>query len=200
MQRTATALAAALLLGMACAAHAQLTPGTINLRYNQQVSNGPAGSCGCFGLEGFAADAGWRFNAPGLGKHVGLGAAADLSVVHTGSEGSAPYGLTLTTLTAGPRFDLRRSGRLKPFAQALFGFAHGSDSAFPQGNVLKGSANSFAFDIGAGSDYSLRNRVSLRVLQLDYLRTGFSNGSTNWQNNLRIGVGLTLHLRETAKH
>jgi len=194
MQTTAIALAAALFFGTVCAGHAQLTPGAIDLRYNQQISNGPAGACGCFALEGFAADAAWRFDALRLGRHIGLGIAADLSVAHTGNEGSAPYGLTLTTLAAGPRFHLP-GHRIKPFAQALFGFAHGSGSAFPQGNGFIDSANSFALDIGGGADYAVHPRLSVRLLQLDYLRTGLPNGSTNWQNNLRIGVGLTLHLR-----
>ena len=90
--------------------------------------------------------------------------------------------------------------RLKPFAQALFGFAHGSDSAFPQRSALEDSANSFALDIGGGADYGLRKRFSTRVLQLDYLRSGLPNGSTNWQNNLRIGAGLTLRLQDSPRH
>lgn len=198
MQRTTTALAA-LFLAMTCAVHAQWIPGSVNLRYNEQISNGPAGSCGCFGLEGFAADAGWKFNALGFGKHAGLGLAADLSVVHTGNEGNAPYGLTLITLTAGPRFHLPGTRKLRPFAQVLFGFAHGSDSAFPQGNALNDSANSFALDAGGAADYDVSKRLSVRVLQLDYLRTGLPNGNTNWQNNLRIGVGLTLRLQDPVR-
>lgn len=200
MHRTATAFAAALFIATTCAARAQWAPSTVNLRYNEQISNGSAGSCGCFGLEGFAADAGWKFNAVSFGRHAGLGVAADLSVVHTGNEGDAPYGLTLSTLTAGPRFYLPGNRRLRSFAQVLVGFAHGSDSAFPQGNILDGSANSFALDIGGAADYDLHNRFSVRILQLDYLRTGLPNGNTNWQSNLRIGVGLTLRLQNTAKH
>lgn len=199
MQKAAIASAAVLLLCTAWSAQAQAAPATINLRYSEQISNGPAGSCGCFGLQGTAADAGWRFNALSFGKNAGMGLAADFGIVHTGSDGGAPYGLTLTTLTAGPRFNLA-AHRLEPFAQALFGFAHGSGSAFPQGNKLDASASSFAFDIGGAADYRLRQGLAVRLFQLDYLRTGLPNSSTNWQNNLRIGVGFTLRLEGAAKY
>jgi hypothetical protein len=46
----------------------------------------------------------------------------------------------------------------------------------------------------------LRNRLSVRVLQLDYLRTTLPNSGTDWQNNLRIGVGLTLRFEGSGRH
>jgi opacity protein-like surface antigen len=83
--------------------------------------------------------------------------------------------------------------KAQPFAQALFGLAHGSGSEFPHsGNGLTTSANSFAFDLGAGADFPVNKRLSVRILQLDYLRTALPNNSNNWQNNLRISAGLTL--------
>jgi len=58
---------------------------------------------------------------------------------------------------------------------------------------LVSSANSFALNLGAGADYSLNKSISVRILQLDYLHTELPNNTSNWQNNLRIGAGLTLH-------
>jgi hypothetical protein len=40
----------------------------------------------------------------------------------------------------------------------------------------------------------MNKRLSLRVLQLDYSRTSLPNNTTNWQNNLRIGAGITLRV------
>jgi outer membrane immunogenic protein len=199
MLKIAIAIAAVLLLWTSCDVQAQSPLATVNLRFSEQISNGPAGSCGCFGMEGFAADTGWRLKALSLGKNAGVGAAVDLGVVHTGSVDNAPYGLTLTTVTGGPRLNLP-GHRLQTFAQALFGFAHGSGSAFPQGNNLVDSANSFALDVGGGADYILQNRFALRVLQLDYLRTDLPNGNTDWQNSLRISAGVTIRFRGTAKY
>jgi hypothetical protein len=192
MQKIAFSLVALLCLALASAAHSQAMPRTVNFRFSEQVSNAPAGTCGCFGLEGAAGDLAWNLKQLG-GKHgAALGLAADVGVEHTGSVNGANYGLTLTTLAAGPRFMLP-GHKLQPFAQALFGFAHGSGSSFPQNNALVSSANSFALDLGAAADYSLDKRFSVRLLQLDYLRTSLPNITTNWQNNLRIGAGVTLH-------
>lgn len=192
MQKWSITTVALLSLGLASAARSQVIPGSVNVRYSQQVSNTPpGGGCGCFTLEGAAADADWGHTGPG----AGLSLAADVGVEHTGSVGSAPYGLTLTTLTAGPRFWLP-GDRLRIFGQVLLGFAHGSNSEFPENNTLVPSANSFALDLGGGADRSINHRFSVRLLQLDYLRTSLPNTSSNWQNNLRIGIGLTLHFSQ----
>lgn len=167
-------------------------PQTLNLRYSAQISNSPAGSCGCFTMSGFAADANWPLLK--AGSSVALGIAADVAVQHTGSLGNANYGLTLTTLAAGPRiaFPIQRVGF---FGQSLFGFAHGSNSGFPQGNSLVPSASSFALDFGGAVDYPINTRLSWRIAQLDYVRTELPNATNNWQNNMRVGAGLTFHLR-----
>ena len=192
MQKCSMTAIALLSLALASLARAQAVPGTVNVRFSEQISNAPAGNCGCFGLEGAAADADWRLTALGAARGMSLSLAADVGVEHTDAVTDAPYGLTLTTFTAGPRLWLPRR-KVHIFGQALFGFAHGSNSEFPQNNALVPSANSFALDLGGGADYPIGDRFSVRVLQLDYLRTSLPNNSTDWQNNLRIGAGVTLH-------
>jgi peptidoglycan-associated lipoprotein len=178
-----------LCLALTAAAQAQILPRYAGLRYSEEISNAPAGGCGCFTLQGAAADAYWNIGHIGSALHLGL--AADAGVENTGSVNGAGHGLTLSTFTAGPRFRLP-VGKTHAFVQALFGLAHGSGSDFPSGNVFIHSANSFALDLGAGADYPLNKSISVRILQLDYLRTTLPNNSNNWQNNLRIAAGLTL--------
>lgn len=191
MQKACNILAAFLFLTLTSAAQAQWLPSQAGLRYSAQISNGPAGDCGCFTLQGAAADLYWNLG-PAKAR-LGVGIAFDAGVEHTGDVNGAGYGLTLSTFTAGPRFKLPL-GKTQSFAQAMFGVAHGSGSNFPQSNnTLVNSANSFALDVGAGADYPINRRLSLRLLQLDYLRTALPNNSTNWQNNLRIAAGLTFH-------
>lgn len=198
MRKIALTFVALLCVASACGAYAQVVPGSVNLRFSEQVSNAAPGNCGCFGLEGVAGDAAWSLMSLG-GKHgMALNAAADLGVVHTSQVSGGDYGLTLTTFAAGPRLRLP-GNRLQPFAQALFGLAHGSGSQFPSGNTLVASATSFALDLGAGADYSLNSRLSIRALQLDYLRTSLPNVFSGWQNNLRIGVGVTVRFGAAAK-
>jgi opacity protein-like surface antigen len=193
MQKVRNALGAFLCLVLASVAQSQSLPKDVGVRYSEQVSNGPAGACGCFALEGAAGDFYWVVQHYKEGKPLYLGFVADVGVEHTGDVNGAGYGLTLTTVTAGPRAVVRPIGKVRPFAQVLIGMAHGSGSQFPQNGSLAPSATSFALNLGAGADYSLNKRISVRFLQLDYLRTALPNNSTDWQNNLRIGAGITLH-------
>ncbi len=168
-------------------------PQQINLRYNAQISNAPAGTCGCFALQGGGLDANW--NLFGFDKKTAtLGVVADFDVVHTATVSNANYGLTLSTFTFGPRVTVPAKKKIEVFGQTLFGLAYGSGSQFPSGDTLIPSASSFALNLGAGGDYQLNKRISIRVLQLDYVRTQLPNTSSNWQNNLRVGSGVTLNL------
>jgi hypothetical protein len=49
--------------------------------------------------------------------------------------------------------------------------------------------------IGGGVDYRINNRFSIRPLQVDYLLTRFSEGTSNnqTQNNLRASTGIVIH-------
>jgi len=192
MQRAALSLLVILSLALPCAAQPDTHSANIDVRYSAQISNAGPGNCGCFSLQGGAADLFLNFIGIGANHGPGLGAAVDIGSEHTSSVNGAAYGLTLTTFTAGPRVVLR-GHRLEPFGQALFGFAHGSNSSFPVGGSLAASANAFALDIGGAMDYYLNNRLSIRLVQADYLRTSLPNLGSNWQNNLRIAVGVTLH-------
>lgn len=183
-------LAALLCLVPAALVRAQLTPREVNLRYSEQISNAPAGNCGCFAMQGVAGDVYWNI-AELKPKHAAdFGVLADLGVEHTGNENGSGYGLTLTTLAGGPRFKWRVK-RAQPFAQLLLGFGHGSGSEFPEHGTLVPSASSFSIDAGGGADYPVAPHVSIRMLKIDYLRLALPNNSTNWQNNLRLAAGVT---------
>jgi hypothetical protein len=179
-------------VGLTARCRSQVVPKSVNVRFSEQISNAPPGGCGCFELEGGAVDAAWGAPDAGMVHGAIFTLAADAGIEHTGSVGSAPYGLTLTTVTAGPRFWLP-GGKLRIFGQVLLGIAHGSNSEFPHHNSLVPSATSFALDMGAGAERYINPRVSVRFLQVDYLRTALPNTSTNWQSNLRVGAGITLH-------
>jgi opacity protein-like surface antigen len=185
-------LVAMLWLALPSAAQSHLLPICVGFRYSEQVSNVAGGNKDRFALEGAAADAYWKMISLPSGANLGL--AVDGSMENTHDMNGAGYGLNLFSFAGGPRFKLSTHS-VRPFVQALFGVAHGWGSEFPSGgNKLASSASSFALDLGAGADYPLNKRLSLRVLQVDYSRSSLPNNTTNWQNNLRIGAGLTLRL------
>ena len=194
MRRIGLMLAAATLLVHPLAAQSKLEPASVNLRLSEEISNAPPGSCSCFAMEGFAVDVAWHLLQFGPGKAIVLSGVADMSVEHTGSIDGAPYGLTLTAVAFGPRLTKAVPHHAHVFAQTLFGVTHGSNSQFPQSNnTLVSSATSFGLDLGAGFEHSLTKNIDLRLLQAEYLRTALPNNSTGWQNNLRLGSGITFH-------
>lgn len=85
------------------------------------------------------------------------------------------------TLMVGPQVSVP-VGKFTPFAHALFGGAHMSNS----GGGLSSSDTSFATAIGGGLDYKLIKGLALRF-QGDELHTSLYNGT---QNHLRLGVGI----------
>jgi outer membrane immunogenic protein len=134
------------------------------------------------------------FNASGGGGQIEynanhwLGAVGDL----------AGYGATSTvngalvggafTYLFGPRVNLR-SGKVTPFAQALFG-----GIATTAGIGVSGDENNFAMTAGGGIDFEVSRNVSVRPIQAEYFMTRLPNGLNNRENNLRIGAGIAFRL------
>ena len=118
---------------------------------------------------------------------------------------SGHYGNVLVSITPrtdqnqtlflfGPQFSLRKSQRIQPFAHALFGFARVKlDADAISGDI---SDNGFAFALGGGVDIkALSSRLSLRLVQADYVRTKLDflgTGDSNSSNNVRISTGMVI--------
>jgi hypothetical protein len=108
-----------------------------------------------------------------------LGLAADFGGYHK-SQGGATF--NTYSYLGGPRFSYRKSGRIVPFAQIMFGGARGTLG----GTVGSGATNGFAFSAGGGVDLGLTRHLALRP-QLDYIGMRFSN---NTINTVRGSLGL----------
>jgi opacity protein-like surface antigen len=105
-----------------------------------------------------------------------LGGVGDFGFCKESGVGS---GLHDVNYLFGPRVTYRNYGKLNPFGQVLFGGQHIGGNG--------GSANSFTVTLGGGVDYKYNDRFSIRLIQVEYLRTHF--GGTG-QNNARIEAGL----------
>ena len=124
----------------------------------------------------------------------------------------APVGGTVTangnlfTYLFGPQVKFRAE-KLHPYVHALFGGAHSS----LWGNFTKActicttttgapSGNAFAMALGGGLDIPVSELISIRVGQLDYLLTRFSNRlATNNQNNFRYSAGVVFSFGNTSQ-
>jgi len=139
---------------------------------------------------------GWEFS--GQYKFLPfLGAVADFN----GTYGTLRSANTREhTFLFGPQVSL--PARVSPFAHALFGVAKESQDTIPgacpvlpllppcTGFSSLGSGTSFASAIGAGIDIKAIPFVSVRVIQIDYLRTQL-HGAT--QNQPRVSAGVVIH-------
>jgi opacity protein-like surface antigen len=138
------------------------------------------------GLPGFNANGG-SASVHYSGGHT-FGVVGDFGGYHVGNIGGVPVSGTLYSYLFGPRFTYHGGSRITPYAQALFGGARTSGSAFSGSSTQ----NSFAMALGGGVDAKIADHVAVRLGQLDYLLTRFDSsgtGRTN-QNNLRVSTGV----------
>jgi opacity protein-like surface antigen len=90
----------------------------------------------------------------------------------------------IQTFLFGPRVSVSVA-KFRPFAEALIGAGHISESASPFSN----SDTSFSYALGGGLDYHLIPLISWR-LEGDMVQTRFFS---NTQNNVRISTGIVIH-------
>ncbi|HXY23026.1 MAG TPA: hypothetical protein VEI73_00115 [Candidatus Acidoferrum sp.] len=138
---------------------------------------------------------GWNFS--GQYKFLPfLGAVADFNGTYGTLDG---VGTREHTFLFGPQISL--PAKVSPFAHALFGVAKESQDPIPpppcpvglipcNGLSSLGTDKSFASAVGAGIDIKAIPFLSVRVIQIDYLRTQL-HGAT--QNQPRISAGVVIH-------
>jgi peptidoglycan-associated lipoprotein len=186
---TIAAVSTTSLFAQATPAADKSLPAELAVDYTYMRSNAPPGDCGCFNLNGGSATFGWRIGQ----SHFAL--VGDVSVVEAGKISSNGYGLTLSAFTFGARYQFRLGhSPLHPFGQILAGVVHGSGSLVDgQNPAVSNSGGTFAGNAGGGIDLNLTHRLSIRMVEADYLATTFNNGENDHQNNLRLSSGAVFH-------
>jgi outer membrane immunogenic protein len=161
------------------------------LQYTYLRANAPVGRCTCFSPEGGSAS----MSVPLPGRHFSL--TGDLTAGHASGISNGSYDLTLTVFTAGLRFTPGfKMGRLVPYGQILAGGAHAGGSLVSGNTPVNNSNLVFASTAGGGLDLTLHpeSRLSLRLVEADYVATLFRNGLNDHQNILRISGGIVIRL------
>jgi opacity protein-like surface antigen len=95
--------------------------------------------------------------------------------------------LHIHSLMFGPRISIRK-GKVTPFVQALFGYAH---SAVTANGADYSKENDFAMAYGGGVDISVNKVISIRPVQVEYL--GVKSGP-DLLNNFRYSAGIVFKL------
>ena len=157
----------------------------VAITYNATLSNMISGSS--FWMQGGSVEVEGRF-------YRGLGAVADIAGMHTANINSSGVGLDLVTATFGPRYTWSRH-RYEFYGQGLVGEAWGMNSVFPNPAGANTVADSLAVEAGGGFEIALSPHLALRAFQADWLRTQLPNSTSNMQNNVRVGAGVTFRFR-----
>jgi len=97
--------------------------------------------------------------------------------------GTYKEGVKIHNYMGGLRYN-HRMDKMTPFVHAMLGGTRVGDET--------SGMNGFSLGIGGGFDYVATERISIRVLQLDWLPTRFSqDGVSDWKNNIvRFGFGI----------
>ncbi len=164
-------------------------PVALSFNYTAMIGNAPPGSCGCFLLNGGSSEdifQVWK----------GFAAVAEVAGNRSSRVPSSQQGLSLITVMGGPRYSYQTAQRLTLYGQFLVGAAHGFDGYFPKAaGQSSGSASSLAFAPGAGLEIGLRDWLSVRAIEAEYLRTNLPNDVNGEQHNVRISSGIVFRFR-----
>ncbi len=113
----------------------------------------------------------------------------------------------LFTYLFGPRLTFRNSSKFEPFAELNFGGIRASLSCKSSAtNCLTAagggtySKNAFALTVGGGFQIKMSKKISLRLVQAEYLYSRFGNNcalavcsNNNNQNSFRLKSGIVLN-------
>ena len=164
-----TLVLAGLLFLLPCSAVAQETPEEeVFGGYSYLRANPGSGFKGS-NASGWNASAAWNWNK-------WLGVKGDFS----GHYCCSGNGEKKHDFLFGPQITFRRNA-VNFFVHGLVGVSHGSAPAF--------SDTVLAWAGGGGVDLRLNERFSVRIAQVDFLRTNYAN---TWQNHFRYSGGVVI--------
>jgi len=92
----------------------------------------------------------------------------------------------------GPRITFRKFKRVDLFTHYLIGLAYARDNQVPVRPTV--SDTTWAYGVGFGVDLKSRKRLSIRLIQGDWITTHFPQANQEAQDNWRISTGLVLRL------
>jgi opacity protein-like surface antigen len=133
----------------------------------------------------------------GLGRQSANGFNADLAI-HAAKNFAivADFGAAFKTVLGekfrvypilfGPRI-VASSGKVTPFAEALFGFTHISVSGV--------SENKFTYAFGGGLDVDVHKNVAVRLAKFDYVGVRTGEAGIGTLNNFRLATGIVFKIK-----
>jgi peptidoglycan-associated lipoprotein len=159
-------------------------PIALSVGYSAMISNAPPGQCGCFLLNGGSVEALFQ-----VWKNIA--AVVQVTGEHAGNVPQSQQGLSLVTYMAGPRYSFAMPRRVTAYGQFLAGRMHGFDAYFPLDVAQPNdSANSLAISTGGGVEIGIKDWLSVRAVDAEFLASRLPNDLSGRQHSVRISSGL----------
>ena len=155
----------------------------LGLQYDATRANAPPSGCGCFWMQGGGVQVDFTI-------HRNWSAVADLSGANAAKINGTDERLSTLNYVFGPRYSLWNHTRYTPYVQALFG----GSKVFSNYSAYVLKPNYFALQVGGGLQYHLNRVLSIVPVEANWIRSQAVNGVNDYQNNIRLGAGITLQV------
>ena len=126
-----------------------------------------------------------------------LGIVGDFGLYRQGNVAGQGFNLLFSTYQFGPRLRFSNATRATPFVHFLWGAGHGGGTLYTRslgyGVAPLGANYSFVLSAGGGVDWRVSSRISIRMMEAEYIHSEFLNFSSNRQENIRLSTGVVFN-------
>jgi outer membrane immunogenic protein len=126
-----------------------------------------------------------------------LGIAGDFGLYRQNNVAGQGFNLVFSTYQFGPRLRFSNATRATPFVHFLWGAGHAGGTLYTRslgyGVPPLGANYTFVLTAGGGADWRVSSRISIRMIEAEYIHSEFLNFSGNRQENIRLSTGVVFN-------
>ena len=126
-----------------------------------------------------------------------FGIAGDFGLYRQNNVAGQGFNLMFSTYQFGPRLRFSNASRATPFVHFLWGAGHDGGTLYTRslgyGVPPLGPNYTFVLTAGGGTDWKVSSRISIRMLEAEYMHSEFLNFSGNRQENIRLSTGVVFN-------
>lgn len=154
------------------------------MRSNIALSSAP------LGLNGGSASMAVYFNDR-------FGIVGDFGLYRQGNVAGQGFNLLFSTYQFGPRLRFSNATRATPFVHFLWGAGHAGGTLYTRslgfGVPPLGANYTFVLTAGGGADWRVSSRISIRMIEAEYVHSEFLSFTGNRQESIRLSTGVVFN-------
>jgi outer membrane immunogenic protein len=126
-----------------------------------------------------------------------FGIVGDFGLYRQDNVAGQGFNLLFSTYQFGPRLRFSNATRATPFVHFLWGAGHAGGTLYTRslgyGVPPLGGNYTFVLSAGGGADWRVSSRISIRMIEAEYIHSEFLNFSGNRQENIRLSTGVVFN-------